>query len=123
MQKKLIRCYPAKALGAQDRLEDVVFTMSDFGYDIRLYSCSSCGALFTASGEDEHYSGVSLASRTEHTNCPECGASLSKTLQPYPQTFRASDGSLSHFEPDRVYPPDSDSITKEVWNLYSHRNQ
>ena len=119
MQKKLIRCYPAKALGAQDRLEDVFFTLPDFGYDIRLYSCSSCGALFTASGDDEHYSGVPLPSLTQHMSCPECGSALSDTLLPYPQSFRASDGSLSHFEPDRVYPLDSTSITKEVWNLYS----
>jgi len=52
-------------------------------------------------------------------SCPECGSALSDTLLPYPQSFRASDGSLSHFEPDRVYPLDSTSITKEVWNLYS----
>ena len=119
MQKKLIRCYPAQALGAQDKLEDVVFTLPDFGYDIRLYSCLSCGALFTASGEDEHFSGVSVAARAQILSCPDCGSSLATSLQPYPQTFRVSDGSISHFNPGRSYPPDSDSTIKEVWHLYS----
>jgi hypothetical protein len=119
MQKKLVRCYRGRALGAQDRLEDVWFTMPDFGECDRLYSCTSCGALFVADSEVEHYSGVSLQKRIEQLICPECSAPLSTTLHPYPQIFLVSDGSLSHFEAGRVYPPDSESIVKEVWNLYS----
>ena len=53
MQKKLVRCYRAQAVGPVGLLEDVLFALPDFGYDYRLYSCLSCGALFTASGEDE----------------------------------------------------------------------
>jgi len=119
MHKKLIRCYQTKALGAQDRLEEIVFTLPDFGYYYRLYSCVHCGTLFTASVEDEQRSGLSLPSKTEHTQCPECGSSLSETLKPYPQSFRVSDGSIAHFEPDKKYPSDSDSILKEVWDIYS----
>jgi len=118
MNKKLVRCYRGEALGAQDRLEDVWFTMPDFGDCDRLFSCTSCGTLFVASPEAEHYSGVALQKRIEQFVCPECSAPLPATLQPYPQTFRMSDGSLSHFDAGRVYPPDSESVVKEVWDIY-----
>jgi len=118
MNKTLVRCYQGKALGAQDRLEDVWFTMSDFGYDRRLFSCTNCGALFVADAEAEHYSGVVLQMRIAQFVCPECGEPLTKTLQPYPQTFRMSDGSISHFEVGPVYPSVSDSVIKEFWDLY-----
>ena len=78
-----------------------------------------CGAIFAADAEAEHYSGVSVVARIEHTMCPECGSALAQTLKPYPDSFRVSDGSVAHFEPDRHYPPDSESITKEVWDIYS----
>ena len=123
MRKKQIRCFRGKALGAADLFEDVFFTFSDFGYDIRLYSCLNCGALCTASGEDEHYSGVCLANQMEHLSCPDCAAPLAKNLQPYPQSFLASDGTISHFDPGRKYPPDSESLVKDVWNLYSESDR
>ena len=118
MQKKQIRCYTGEALGAQDRLEDVFYTLPDFGDWNHLYSCTNCGTLFVASPEDEHYSGISIQKRIEFLKCPECSSSLAKSLQPYPQIFRASDGNLNRFEPDRAYPPDSESAVIEVWNLY-----
>ena len=119
MQKMLVRCYRAKALGADDESQEVVFALPDFGDAPRLYSCVACGALFGALPEKEHHSAASGSSHLAGLSCPECAASLSVGLQPYPQTFRTADGTLSHFEPARDYPPDSESITKEVWDIYS----
>ena len=118
MKKKLVRCYRGKALGAKDHFEDVWFTMPDFGDCDRLYSCTNCGTLFVGNTDKEHYSGVPVQKRIEKLNCPDCSAMLPTTMQPYPQTFRMSDGSLSHFDAGREYPPDSDSVVKEIWDLY-----
>ena len=119
MQKKLVRCYRSRVLGVLDRFEEIVFTLPDFGYYNRLYSCLQCGAIFTASEEHENYFGTSVADQTKYSDCPECGVALSTSLQPYPQAFRVSDGSTGHFTPRTEYPDDSESIIKEVWNLYS----
>jgi len=118
MKKKLVRCIRAMALGTGDVLEEVFYTVADFGDAVRLYSCVTCGTLFAASVDDEHHCGVSLKARIDKMKCPKCTSPLASTLRPYPQDFRASDGSLSHFEPDRRIPADSEGIEKEAWNLY-----
>ncbi len=117
MQKTRVGCYRGTGLGAQDEPEEVFFTLPDHGYELTLYSCVACGARFVSDAEAEHYANVKLPDRIANLRCPDCDEALSRTLKPYPQTFRASDGSLSQFEPPHCYPPDSDHTSISVWNL------
>ncbi len=118
MKKKLIRCYKANVATNSGR-QEIYYSLPDF-YTRFLYSCLHCGAIFTVEDEDEKTYEISLADLIKKENCPECQVPLAKTLKPYPQSFLGNDGEVRHFEPEKTYPSDSESLVKEVWHLYSN---
>jgi len=99
-------------------VQEVYFSLPDF-YSRFLYSCLHCGAIFTVEEEDEWAYKTSVADLIKKEKCPQCQAPLAETLKPYPQSFLGKDGEVGHFEPGKTYPPDSESLVKEVWHLYS----
>lgn len=118
MRTKKVGCYRATVTWG-GHSEDIVYTLPDSGYEIVLYSCLGCGARFAAEPEAVHHFGVSLEERTSGATCPKCGAALADVLQPYPQNFLATDGTIGSFELPREYPPDEERTTAEVWDLDS----
>jgi len=117
MKRKLIRCFKADVM-TKAGVQEVYFSLPDF-YSRFLYSCLHCGAIFTVEEEDEWAYKTSVADLIKKEKCPQCQAPLAETLKPYPQSFLGKDGEVGHFEPGKTYPPDSESLVKEVWHLYS----
>ena len=119
MNKCLIRCYRGYAIVGSRHNEEVLYTLPS-GYSNKdLYSCVSCGELFSIDQEAVHHTKHTIKSVIRNLKCPSCSSKLSESLKPYPATFLASDGSIGHYQPERRIPPDSESLIKEVWDLYS----
>lgn len=96
---------------------EVFYTVPDFGYWTRLFTCIECGELFVIDFENPVFAGKTAEQITVDALCPACGKSLSETIRAYPEHFRTDDGQVGHFEPDRMSPPDSESLVKEFLEI------
>lgn len=96
---------------------EVLYTVPDFGYNNKLFTCIECGELFVIDFENPVFSGKTAEQIAANTQCPKCGKSLAETIRAYPESFRAEDGRVGHFEPDRIVPPDSESLVKEFLEI------
>jgi predicted RNA-binding Zn-ribbon protein involved in translation (DUF1610 family) len=90
----------------------VFYTLPEM-YLIKLFTCIECGKLFVIDFENPAFSGKTAKQIAANTVCPNCGESLAGSICAYPENFRADDGRIGHFEPDRIIPPDSESLVKE----------
>jgi rubredoxin len=96
----------------------VYFVLPDTFFDVRLFTCMSCGALFGVDRDREHYSGRPFDELREKLRCPGCGGSLGDLVE-YPETFLCPGGDEGHFKPSATYPPDSELVTFDVWDPYA----
>lgn len=118
MKKGAVRCFRGYAEVNGRYNEEVVFTVPDIYYT-RLFTCTKCGEIFFANQEDIDYANQSLDSLIQHLRCPKCSSTLAQSLKPYPDTFLAKNGDIGHYKPDRMIPPDTESLIIEFWNLFS----
>jgi len=117
MKPRLVRCYRGfAALPGKANIE-VFYTVPDFGYADKLFTCIECGELFVIDFENPNFAGKTAEQIVGNTPCPKCGKRLRETIRDYPEGFRADDGRVGHFEPDRIIPPDSESIVKEFLGI------
>jgi len=119
MRKKSIRCYRVNADLVGEKNGTIFYTTPDFGDSPHLYSCLECGEIFVVDPERAYYSGKSVDTVIEDISCPGCSAKLSETLKPYPDSFLSVSGIIESFEPDKIIPPESESIIEEFWDIYS----
>ncbi len=96
----------------------VYYVLPDTFFEVTLFTCRTCGALFGVDREREHYSGRPFDRLREKLTCPECGTSLRDAVE-YPETFRCPNGEEGHFVPPRTYPPDSELVNFDVWDPYA----
>jgi hypothetical protein len=96
---------------------EVVYTLSDFGYCNKLFTCMECGEIFVIDFENPKFAGKTAQDIAGETVCPKCGIPLRDTIRPYPENFLTEDGQEGHFKPERIIPPDSESLVKEFWEI------
>ncbi len=117
MKSRLIRCYRGfAALPGKANIE-VFYTLPDFGYSNKLFTCIECGELFIIDFENPNFAGKTAEQITTNALCPKCGKRLGETIRAYPENFHAEDGRVGHFKPDHIIPPDSESIVKEFLEI------
>jgi hypothetical protein len=117
MKTRLVRCYRGYA-SLPDRANiEVFYTIPDMGYFIKLFTCIECGELFAIDLGNPNFAGKTAEQLAANASCPRCGAPLGETIQPYPEIFRADDGQLGGFRPERIIPPDSESLIKEFLQI------
>jgi hypothetical protein len=117
MRTRLVRCYRGFASVAGRANIQVFYTLPDFGYSTKLFTCIECGELFVIDFENPAFAGKTAEQIAASAACPKCGKPLSETIRAYPKTFRTEDGRIGHFEPDRIIPPDSESLVREFWEV------
>lgn len=117
MKRRLVRCYRGFAAVAGKANIEVFYTAPDFGYFSKLFTCIECGELFVIDFENPAFAGKTAEQIAVSVVCPKCGKPLSETIRAYPETFRTDDGRIGHYEPDRIIPPDSESLVKEFWEI------
>jgi hypothetical protein len=117
MKTRFVRCYCGFGSVAGRANIKVFYTLPDFGYSIKLFTCIECGELFVIDFENPAFAGKTVEQIAASTACPKCGKSLSETIRAYPKTFRTDDGRIGHFEPDHIIPPDSESLVREFWEV------
>jgi hypothetical protein len=117
MKPRLVRCYQAFASIPGRANSEVYYTVPDFGYGNKLFICIECGKLFLIDFENPNFAGKTARQIAGETTCPDCKKLLRETLHAYPETFRTADGVVGHFEPDKIIPPDSESIVKEFLEI------
>jgi hypothetical protein len=116
MKRRLVRCYRGfGSLPGRANIE-VVYTIPEM-YLIKLFTCVECGEVFVIDFENPALAGKTAEQISGNTLCPKCNTSLAESIRPYPEDFRADDGRVGHFEPDRIIPPDSESLVREFWEL------
>lgn len=113
MKTRLVRCHQGFASLPGKANIEVYYTIPDFGYCNKLFTCIECGELFMIDFDNPAFAGKTPEMIAGDANCSKCGNPLRKTIRAYPQSFRADDGRIGHFEPDRIIPPDTESIVKE----------
>jgi len=118
MKKWKIRAWTAEVPVSGAGTVRVFYVLPDTFFDVTLFTCMNCGALFGVDREREHYSGRPFDELRRTQRCPECGESLAY-LQEYPETFRGPTGEEEHFAPPRNYPPDSGLVDLDVWDPYA----
>ena len=116
MKKLTIRGW-TKVVPCGDATVRIYYVLPDTFFDVRLFACTTCGALFAVDREREHYSGRPFDGLRGTLTCPQCGSSLRDVVE-YPETFICPDGEEGHFEPPTTYPPDSELVNIEVWDPY-----
>ena len=117
MKPRLVRCYRGFAsLPGRFNIE-VFYTVPDMGYWNKLFSCIACGELFVIDFENPTFAGKTAEQIASNTPCPKCGQRLGETICAYPDSFRADDGRVGHFEPERIIPPDLESLVKEFTEI------
>lgn len=110
VNKRAVRCFRGFASFPSLANVEVFYTVPDFGYDHRLFTCIECGALFVREGDQQ-------GATTAGLPCPQCRRDLGSTLRAYPATFRHIDGRVGHYEPSHAIPADSESIVREFFDL------
>lgn len=117
MKPRLVRCSRGFASLPGKANIEVLYTVPDFGYGNKLFTCIECGELFVIDFENPNFAGKTAEQIASNAACPKCGKPLRETICAYPESFRADDGRVGHFEPDRIIPPDSESIVKELLEI------
>lgn len=117
MKTRLVRCYKGFASLAGKFNIEVFYTIPEMGYWNKLFVCVKCGALFVLDSENPRSRGRTIEDIVSGVLCPKCNSHLRETIRDYPQNFLTDDGSVGHFEPERIIPPDSQSITKEFFEI------
>jgi len=117
MKPRLVRCYRGFASVPGRFNIQVFYTVPDFGYCIKLFTCIKCGELFMADFENPSFENKTAGQIVGSTACPKCGHLLRDTIQPYPEHFRTEDGLIGRFEPDQIFPPDSESLVKKFLEI------
>lgn len=117
MKPRQVRCYRGFASVPGRFNIEVLYTVPDFGYWSRLFTCIECGEIFVIDFENPSFAGKTAEQIAGDAVCPKCGKSLRETIRPYPEHFRTDDGQVGHFEPERIIPPDSESLVKEVLEI------
>lgn len=112
MKLRLVRCYRGFASLHGKANVEVYYTIPDFGYSNRLFTCIECGELFMIDFENPNFAGKTAGQIAANVVCPKCGKRLANSIRAYPENFRTEDGRVGHFEPDHFIPPDSESIMK-----------
>ena len=107
--RELVPCGSEKVL--------VYWVLPDTFFDVFLFTCRNCGAIFGVDREREHYSGRPFEELRQSLTCPACTTPCTELVE-YPQTFVCPDGSEGHWDPPRTYPPDTELVTLEVWDPY-----
>ena len=116
MKPRLVRCYRGFAsLPGRANIE-VFYTLPEM-YLIKLFTCIECGELFVMDFENPSFAGKTAEQIAANAQCPKCGKRLGETIRAYPESFRADDGRVGHFEPERIIPPDSESLVKEFLEI------
>jgi hypothetical protein len=96
---------------------EVFYTVPDMGYWCKLLTCIECGELFVLDMENPNVAGKEIAQIAGDELCPQCGKQLRESIRTYPDVFHTDDGRIGHFEPDRIVPPDSESVVKKFFEL------
>jgi DNA-directed RNA polymerase subunit RPC12/RpoP len=117
MKPRLVRCYRGFASLPGKANIEVFYTVPDFGYGKKLFICIECGELFIIDFENPNVAGKTAEQIAANARCPKCGKRLEETIRAYPESFRADDGRVGYFEPDRIIPPDSESMVKEFLEI------
>ena len=117
MKPRLVKCFRGFASVPGRFNIEVFYTVPDFGYWNKLFTCIECGELFIIDFENPNFAGKTAEQIAANAQCPKCGKRLEETIRAYPESFRAEDGRVGHFEPERIIPPDSESIVKEFLEI------
>lgn len=117
MKTRLVRCYRGFASLLGKLNIEVFYTVPDFGYLNKLFSCIECGEFFVIDFDNPSFAGKKAEQIAGNTSCPKCGRMLKDTIRAYPESFRTNDGQIGHFEPERIIPPDSESLVKEFLEI------
>ncbi len=116
MKPRLVRCYRGFAsLPGRANIE-VFYTLPEM-YLIRLFTCIECGELFVIDFENPVFAGKTAEQIAANTVCAKCGKPLAETIRAYPESFRVDDGRIGRFEPERIIPPDSESLVREFTEI------
>jgi hypothetical protein len=116
MKKRLVRCYRGFASVPGRCNIEVLYTLPEM-YLTKLFSCIECGEIFVIDFENPSFAGKTADQIAGSATCPKCGKLLRETIRPYPENFRTDDGQVGQFEPERIIPPDSESLVKEFWEI------
>jgi hypothetical protein len=117
MKKRQITCYKGFASLPGKFNVEVYYTVPDMGYWNKLFICLACGEIFVADLENPIFANKPIEQTVGNTQCPTCGRQLGETLHAYPESFRAEDGRIGHFEPERRIPSASESIFREFYEI------
>ncbi len=117
MRLRKVRCYRGFAAAHGKFNIKVFYTVPDFGYFNKLFTCMACGEIFVIDMENPKLAGKTAPEVAGDTACPKCGKLLRETMRPYPEYFRTEGGQEGHFEPEPIIPPDSESLIKEFWEI------
>jgi len=116
MKRGKIRCYRGYAHAFGRWNIEVFYTMPD-GHHMKLFTCIECGAILFMDMDNPALARQTVQETVGDEVCPECGRLLRNSLREYPENFLTEDGRIGHFDPGRHYPPDSESLFKEIWQL------
>lgn len=120
MKKRSIRCYRGFAsLPGKFNIE-VFYTVPDFGYWNKMFTCTNCSEIFFIDLENPAFKGKSEEQIAINIFCPKCGKRLSETIRPYPENFRVDDGRIGSFIPSTQMPSENESIIHEFFEVSSH---
>jgi rubredoxin len=117
MKKIKVRCYKGFAAAEGKFNIEVYYTVPDMGYFRKLFTCINCGEIFVIDKENPKFAGKTAREIAADAICPKCNKRLPETIRPYPENFRTESGQEGHFEPERIIPPDSESLVKEFWEV------
>lgn len=87
MKKRLVRCFRGFASAFGRFNIEVFYTVSDFGYSSKLFTCIECGEIFVMDAENPECSGKSVAQIVGNVACPKCKQALQESLMPYPDNW------------------------------------
>jgi len=96
---------------------EVFYTVPDFGYWNKLFTCIECGEVFVIDFANPAFAGKTAEQIAGSAACPRCRKPLGETIRTYPENFRADEGRIGHFEPERIIPPDAEAMVKEILEL------
>jgi hypothetical protein len=118
MNRREVRCFRGLASIPGQWNVEVDYTVPDFGYHNKLFSCIECGERFVIDMNNPAIAGRPVAEIVGDDLCPRCARTLAQSISDYPETFRTPDGKVGHMQPPRIAPPDSESYVKEFFEIH-----
>src|SRR5206468_3294576 len=76
MKPRLVRCYRGFASLPGKANIEVFYTVPDFGYSNKLFTCIECGELFIIDFENPNFAGKTAEQIAATALCPKCGKRL-----------------------------------------------